>query len=75
MHQPLPAPAPRLWIRNPQAAFTANNLDASGGVVISGGVITEVLAAGQIPSEPCAETFDAVSHVLLPGLINTHHHF
>jgi 8-oxoguanine deaminase len=69
------APAPRLWIRNPQAAFTANGLDASGGLVVSGGVIAEVLAAGQSPSEPCQETFDAGSHVLLPGLINTHHHF
>ncbi|WP_350003037.1 8-oxoguanine deaminase [Pseudarthrobacter sp. WHRI 8279] len=69
------APATNLWIRNPQAAFTANGLDASGGLVVSGGVIAEVLAAGQNPSEPCQETFDAGSHVLLPGLINTHHHF
>ena len=69
------SPAARLWIRNPQAAFTANGLDASGGLVVSGGVIAEVLAAGQNPSEPCQETFDAGSHVLLPGLINTHHHF
>ncbi|MDE8589264.1 8-oxoguanine deaminase [Arthrobacter sp. NQ4] len=70
-----PAPISRLWIRNPLAAFTANSLDASGGVVVSGGVITEVLAAGQQPSAPCTETFDAGNHVLLPGLVNTHHHF
>jgi 8-oxoguanine deaminase len=68
-------PESRLWIRNPLAAFTANTLDASGGIVVSGGVITEVLAAGQLPSVPCRETLDAGSHVLLPGLINTHHHF
>ncbi|WP_050053785.1 8-oxoguanine deaminase [Pseudarthrobacter siccitolerans] len=67
--------ASRLWIKNPQAAFTANHLDASGGLVVSGGVITEVLAAGQQPSAPCDKTFDAGNHVLLPGLINTHHHF
>ncbi|CCQ44734.1 amidohydrolase family protein [Pseudarthrobacter siccitolerans] len=64
-----------MWIKNPQAAFTANHLDASGGLVVSGGVITEVLAAGQQPSAPCDKTFDAGNHVLLPGLINTHHHF
>jgi 8-oxoguanine deaminase len=74
-HPPAPAAAPRLWIRNPQAAFTANSLDASGGLVVSGGVIVEVLSAGQQPSAPCQQTFDAGNHVLLPGLINTHHHF
>jgi 8-oxoguanine deaminase len=72
---PSPAPASRLWIKNPRAAFTANHLDASGGLVVSGGVITEVLAAGQEPSWPCQEIFEARNHVLLPGLINTHHHF
>ncbi|MFB8372098.1 8-oxoguanine deaminase [Pseudarthrobacter sp. NPDC055928] len=69
------SPASRLWIRNPQAAFTANALDASGGLVVREGIIVEVLAAGQQPSAPCQNTFDAGNHVLLPGLINTHHHF
>jgi 8-oxoguanine deaminase len=72
---PQPAPASRLWIRNPLAAFTANGLDASGGLVISGGKIVEVLGAGQTPSASCGQTFDAGNHVVLPGLINTHHHF
>ncbi|TLM82764.1 8-oxoguanine deaminase [Pseudarthrobacter sp. NamE2] len=70
-----PASTSRLWIRDPLAAFTANSLDASGGVVVSGGTIVEVLAAGQQPAAPCADIYDAGSHVLLPGLINTHHHF
>ncbi|KTC60395.1 8-oxoguanine deaminase [Pseudomonas savastanoi] len=68
-------PAIRIWLKNPLAVFTANDLDARGGLVIEGGIITEVLAAGQLPSKPCTQTFDAREHVLLPGLINTHHHF
>ena len=66
--------ATRIWIKNPLAIFTANDLDASGGLVIEDGRITEVLGAGQQPSTPCKQTFDAREHVLLPGLINTHHH-
>ncbi|MDP3814265.1 8-oxoguanine deaminase [Pseudomonas sp.] len=69
----------RIWIKNPLAIFTAthpsNSLDAAGGLVIEDGVIVELLAAGQQPSKPCDQTFDAREHVVLPGLINTHHHF
>ncbi|KFX71655.1 8-oxoguanine deaminase [Pseudomonas taeanensis MS-3] len=67
--------ATRIWIKNPLAIFTANQLDAAGGLVIEDGVIAEVLSAGQQPSRPCERTFDAREHVVLPGLINTHHHF
>lgn len=67
--------ATRIWIKNPLTIFTANDLDASGGLVIEDGRIAEVLNKGQQPSAPCQQTFDAREHVLLPGLINTHHHF
>lgn len=67
--------ATRIWIKTPLAIFTANDLDASGGLVIEGGRITEVLGAGQQPATPCQQVFDAREHVVLPGLINTHHHF
>lgn len=67
--------ATRIWIKNPLALFTANDLDASGGLVIENGRIAEVLGAGQQPARPCQQVFDAREHVLLPGLINTHHHF
>lgn len=67
--------ATRIWIKNPLAIFTANDLDASGGLVIEGGRIAEVLGAGQQPAAPCQQVFDAREHVVLPGLINTHHHF
>ncbi|MNZ32902.1 8-oxoguanine deaminase [compost metagenome] len=66
---------PRLWLRNPLAIFTANGLDARGGLVVQDGRIVELVAAGQQPSTPCEQVFDASQHVLTPGLINTHHHF
>lgn len=68
-------PATRTWLKNPLAIFTANGLDARGGLVLQDGVIVEVLGAGQQPSAPCGQVFDAREHVILPGLINTHHHF
>src|SRR5690606_29435174 len=65
----------RIWIKNPLALFTANDRNAAGGLVIENGVISELLAAGQSPTAPVDSTFDAREHVVLPGLINTHHHF
>ncbi len=67
--------ASRIWIKNPLALYTANDQKAPGGLVIERGVIVEMLDAGQSPSTPVDSTFDAREHVVLPGLINTHHHF
>ncbi|MAU96452.1 MAG: 8-oxoguanine deaminase [Fulvimarina sp.] len=67
------APRPRrLWLKNPQAILAD---DADGGVVVADGRIAELVPAGASPKEPVDETFDASRHVVLPGLINTHHHF
>lgn len=63
-----------LWIKQPLAIFTANDQDASNGLVIRDGKILELIAQGQTPSVPVDNIFDASRHVLLPGLINTHHH-
>jgi 8-oxoguanine deaminase len=68
-------PATRIWLKSPLAIFTANDADARGGLVIEDGRIAELLGAGQSPSIPCDQVFDARDHVVLPGLINTHHHF
>ena len=65
----------RLWIKNPLGIFTATEDSAAGGVVVEKNVIIEVLSAGQQPSLPVQKIFDASNHVVLPGLINTHHHF
>lgn len=68
-------PAARIWIKNPLALFTANAQRAPGGLVVEHGVIAELLDAGQAPARPVDSTFDAREHVVLPGLVNTHHHF
>ncbi len=60
------------WIANPLAALTDA---AAGGVVVRDGRIIELVGAGRTPQTPVEHTFDAGEHVLLPGLVNTHHHF
>lgn len=61
-----------LWVRNPLDCL---DKEARGGVVIRGTRIIEKVAAGMRPEAPVDEVFDASRHVLLPGLVNTHHHF
>ncbi|MEL7312904.1 MAG: 8-oxoguanine deaminase [Pseudomonadota bacterium] len=65
----------RLWIRSPAAAWTGCEQDASGGVVVDGPRIVECLSSGQAPAAPVDEVFDASGLVVLPGLVNCHHHF
>lgn len=64
----------RTWIKNPLAILVAPNVDAGGGVVI-GSDIEEIIPAGEKPILAVDHVFDASSHVIIPGLINTHHHF
>jgi 8-oxoguanine deaminase len=63
---------PPLWIRDPLGILADN---AAGGVVVRGGRIQELIPSGGRPADPNATIFDASAHVVLPGLINTHHHF
>ncbi|WP_318837911.1 8-oxoguanine deaminase [Neiella holothuriorum] len=65
----------RLWIKQPLACWTGNDQDASNGALIEGNTIVELVGAGQEPKLSYSKQFDASSVVLLPGLINCHHHF
>lgn len=71
----MPSAHDTLWIKRPLAIFTLNQRDARGGIVIQHGKIIELVGAGQQPQTSVTHSFDASEHVVLPGLINTHHHF
>ncbi len=65
----------RTWLQNPLAVLTPDGVDGRGGIVVEDDHIAEVLPAGAQPNQPVDECFDATGLVVLPGLINTHHHF
>jgi 8-oxoguanine deaminase len=62
----------RLWIKDPLAILAPA---AERGIVVEGSQIVECVPHGRTPVEPWGTTFDASRHVVLPGLINAHHHF
>jgi 8-oxoguanine deaminase len=61
-----------LWIKDPLGIFADG---AERGIVIQAGRIVELVPAGASPATVDAAIFGAGEHVVLPGLINTHHHF
>ncbi|MEE3267142.1 MAG: 8-oxoguanine deaminase, partial [SAR324 cluster bacterium] len=46
-----------------------------GGILLEGACIIELVPAGKQPSSEYDTVFDAGAHVIIPGLINLHHHF
>jgi 8-oxoguanine deaminase len=63
----------KTWIKNPAATWTGNQATATNGIVVEGNVITELVNG--VPTSPVDEIYDAGKCVLLPGLVNCHHHF
>ena len=64
----------KIWLKNPLAILEETN-SAGAGIVIQDNKIIELVASGQQPLTTVDQSFDASEHVILPGLINTHHHF
>ncbi|MGP0088382.1 MAG: 8-oxoguanine deaminase [Xanthobacteraceae bacterium] len=61
-----------IWIKDPLAILA----DASErGIVVQGNRIVELVPAGGTPATADLFVFEAGAYVVLPGLINTHHHF
>ena len=61
-----------IWVKNPLAIYATNS---NGGIVIKGQEIIELVDTGKAPLSQIDEVYDASDSVVLPGLINTHHHF
>jgi len=65
-------PTQAIWIKDPIGIFADG---AERGIVVKGGKIVELVPTGAMPTTADVVVFDASQHVVLPGLINTHHHF
>ena len=65
----------KTWIKNPLAVWTGTGSDACNGIVVDDSRIVDIVGAGHEPVDSIDQEFDASGLVLVPGLINCHHHF
>ncbi|MEZ5799594.1 MAG: 8-oxoguanine deaminase [Nitratireductor sp.] len=62
-----------LWLKNPLAVLTDG--DSAGGIVVRGKQIVELVPSGKVPVSAIDQVTDCSRHVIIPGLVNIHHHF
>ena len=65
----------KTWLKKPLAILVNETVDGRGGIVIENNKILEIIALGESPKTSIDQTIDVSEQVILPGLINTHHHF
>lgn len=65
-----------IWIANPDVCWTGvDSVEAANGLVVSDNRIVELVPSGAEPTAACDQVFDASGLVVIPGLVNCHHHF
>jgi cytosine/adenosine deaminase-related metal-dependent hydrolase len=65
----------RTWIKSPLAIYVSENIDAGNGIVVKNDRIEELVKSGSKPQREIDSIIDASDQDVLPGLINTHHHY
>ncbi|MEN7341381.1 MAG: 8-oxoguanine deaminase [Pseudomonadota bacterium] len=63
------------WVTNAAAIWTDGESLPGASLVVQGNQVREVLAPGETPSIRVTTRIDATDCVILPGLVNCHHHF
>ncbi|WP_166422839.1 8-oxoguanine deaminase [Paraglaciecola sp. 20A4] len=67
--------APTLWLKSPEGVFTGNTQNADNGVLVQNSQIIELVKSGETPKLPFDAIENCTGKVIMPGMINTHHHF
>ncbi|WP_339900812.1 8-oxoguanine deaminase [Paraglaciecola polaris] len=67
--------APTLWLKSPEGVFTGNAQQAGNGLLVQNSQIIELVKSGESPTLPFDAIENCTGKVIMPGMINTHHHF